>query len=234
MLRVESLRAGYGKVEVIRGVTMDVPRGEITSIIGPNGAGKSTLLKSIVGLAKVMDGRIIYDGMDITHIGTEEMANLGIVMVLEGARIFPDMTVHENLLMGAYPKRARGSLESTLSMVFEVFPNLKGKLHQMAGTLSGGERKALSLGMALMAKPELLIVDELSLGLHPKMVMKVFGAIEEIKNLGVTVLMAEQNASLPLKISKKAFVLEGGRITLEGSGKELLGNPHVRKAYLSV
>ncbi len=234
MFRIEELRAGYGKIEVLRGVSLYVDEGEIVTVIGPNGAGKSTLLKSIVGLTNIMSGRILLDGVDITGLPTERMVELGISMVPEGSRVFPEMTVYDNLLMGAYSRRARKDLEKGLEEIIDLFPRLGERLHQKAKTLSGGERQALAIGRALLSKPRLLLMDEPSLGLHPRLVLNTFKAIEEINSRGVTILLVEQNVFFSLEISRRGYVLENGVIVLQGSGQELLNNEHVKKAYLSM
>ena len=210
---------------------MQVGEGEIVSLIGANGAGKSTTLRAISGLERAQSGKILYNGEDITGKPSKYMVQQGLILVPEGRLIFPDMTVLENLKIGAYLRRDR-DVEADIRHVYKLFPRLKERAWQMAGTLSGGEQQMLAVGRALMSKPKLLMMDEPSLGLAPLVVKDIFSIIRTIRDSGVTVLLIEQNANAALKIADRGYVLETGRITLEGSGRELLSDPAVRSAYL--
>jgi branched-chain amino acid transport system ATP-binding protein len=239
MLRIDQINVSYGDVQVLWGVSIDVGHGEIISVVGPNGAGKSTLLRTIVNLMhpkKEDDPRkgIFFNGTRIDLLSPEETVKMGIAIVPEGARIFPEMSVLDNLKMGSYIKKARKSRGQMLEEVYTLFPKLKDRQTQKAKTLSGGERQMLAVGRALMSKPDLLLMDEPSLGLQPILVTRAFEAIKEINRKGVTILLVEQNVNYSLEIGHRAYVLENGRITLEGNGKELLNNQHVKKAYLAM
>jgi len=238
MLEIHNLNAGYGPVQILWGVSLKVGKGEIVTVVGPNGAGKSTLLKTILGLTTRMKGKgdqsIRLEGQEITHLPPEEMVKQGIALVPEGARVFPDMTVKDNLLMGAYIAQARSRREENLEVVFSLFPHLKTRLDQKAKTMSGGERQAVAIGRALMSSPKLLLMDEPSLGLHPLLVSQTFEAIREINRQGTTILLVEQNVFFSLEISHRAYVLENGRVVLEGKGKDLLEEDYIKKAYLAM
>jgi branched-chain amino acid transport system ATP-binding protein len=239
MLRVDRIDVFYGDVQVLWDVSLRVDEKEIIAVIGPNGSGKSTLLRTIVNLnhpRKTGDPErgICYKGNRIDALPPEETVTLGIGVVPEGAKVFPDMDVLDNLKMGSYQSKARGRREQALEEVFTLFPPLKERQRQKAKTLSGGERQMLALGMALMSNPDLLLLDEPSLGLQPSFVARTFEAIQEINRKGVTVLFVEQNVGLSLDISHRAYVLENGRIVLEGEGKALLANSHIKKAYLAL
>ena len=239
MLRIDRINVFYGDVQVLWDVSLKVNEKEIVTVVGPNGAGKSTLLMTIVNLVHPKrenhSGRGVFlnEGR-IDHLSAEESVGMGIAIVPEGARVFPEMSVLDNLKMGSYIKKARESREKTLEEVYALFPRLQERQSQKAKTLSGGERQMLALGRALMSKPDLLLLDEPSLGLQPMLVTRTFEAIREINRRGVTILLVEQNVHYSLEISNRAYVLESGRIVLEGSGKELLNNPHVKKAYLAM
>jgi len=234
MLRVEKVNAAYGSLQVLWDVSFEVREGEIVTIIGSNGAGKTTIANVITGLLKPLSGRVTFDGEDITNIPANERVKLGIALVPEGREIFPKMTVLDNLLLGAYTVRNKGEVEERLKWVYDIFPKLKERETQLAGTLSGGEQQMVAIARSLMANPKLLILDEPSLGLAPIVVIKVFEIIERLNREGVTILLSAQNVYRALEISSRAYVLETGRITLEGRGKELLENPYVKEAYLGV
>ena len=231
MLELQDLHLSYGGIRALKGVSIQVGEGEIVSLIGANGAGKSTTLRAISGLERAQSGKILYNGEDITGKPSKYMVQQGLILVPEGRLIFPDMTVLENLKIGAYLRRDR-DVEADIRHVYKLFPRLKERAWQMAGTLSGGEQQMLAVGRALMSKPKLLMMDEPSLGLAPLVVKDIFSIIRTIRDSGVTVLLIEQNANAALKIADRGYVLETGRITLEGSGRELLSDPAVRSAYL--
>ncbi len=231
MLELQDLHLSYGGIRALKGVSIQVNEGEIVSLIGANGAGKSTTLRAISGLERAQSGKILYNGEDITGKPSKYMVQKGLILVPEGRLIFPDMTVLENLKIGAYLRSDR-DVEADIQRMYALFPRLKERAWQMAGTLSGGEQQMLAVGRALMSKPKLLMMDEPSLGLAPLVVKDIFSIIRTIRDSGVTVLLIEQNANAALKIADRGYVLETGRITLEGSGRELLSNPAVRAAYL--
>ena len=230
MLRIDDLRVNYGGIEAVKGVSLTVPEGQIVTLIGANGAGKSTTLRTIAGLVKPSDGRIHLQAEDITGMSPDRIVSKGITLVPEGRRVFPDLTVLENLKIGAYLRT--DSLEDDLNWVYSLFPRLKERSWQAAGTLSGGEQQMLAVGRALMSRPKLMMMDEPSLGLAPLVVKDIFDIIKKINKQGVTILLIEQNANLALKIADMGYVLETGNITLSGAGQELLTNEAVRKAYL--
>ena len=230
MLRIDDLRVSYGGIEAVKGITFEVPEGKIVTLIGANGAGKSTTLRSISGLVNVKGGRIHLQAEDITGLSPDRIVSKGITLVPEGRHVFPDLTVLENLKIGAYLRK--DSLDHDLNWVFELFPRLKERSWQAAGTLSGGEQQMLAVGRALMSRPKLIMMDEPSLGLAPLVVKGIFDIIKEINRLGVTVLLIEQNANMALQIADIGYVMETGRITLSGPGRELLANEAVKKAYL--
>ena len=231
MLELQDLQVSYGGIRALKGISIQANEGEIVSLIGANGAGKSTTLRAISGLERAPSGKIIYNGEDITGKPSKYMVQNGLILVPEGRLIFPDMTVLENLKIGAYLRSDR-DVDADIQRMYELFPRLKERAWQMAGTLSGGEQQMLAVGRALMSKPKLLMMDEYSLGLAPLVVKDIFSIIRTIRDSGVTVLLIEQNANAALKIADRGYVLETGRITLEGSGRELLSNPAVRSAYL--
>ena len=230
LLSVKDLVVNYGGIEAVKGISFDVSEGEIVTLIGANGAGKSTTLKSIVGLVKPQSGSIDFRGEDLTKNTVTENVAKGITLVPEGRRVFPDLTVLENLKIGAYLRKDK--LQDDIDWVYDLFPRLKERSWQAAGTLSGGEQQMLAVGRALMSRPKLIMMDEPSLGLAPIIVKGIFDIIKEINKQGVTVLLVEQNANMALKTADSAYVLETGSITLHGTGAELLNNEDVRKAYL--
>ncbi|HXX54171.1 MAG TPA: ABC transporter ATP-binding protein [Thermodesulfovibrionales bacterium] len=230
MLRLEDVHAFYGNAEALRGVNIEVGQGEIACMIGNNGAGKSTALMAISGIVKPRTGRILFEDRVISHLPSHEIVKLGISQVPEGRRIFPRLTVRENLEMGAFLHSR--DMHVNCGRVYSLFPILKERERQLGGTLSGGEQQMLAIGRALMSSPKMLLLDEPSLGLAPIIVSKIFKTIREINEQGVTILLVEQNARAALKLSRKGYVLESGRIHVRGSGVELLEQEEVRKAYL--
>ena len=232
MLKIENLHVSYGGIRALRGISLEVPDGRIVTLIGANGAGKSTTLRTISGLVKADSGSIIYDGEELLGMPIYKILEKGIAQVPEGRRVFTNLTVRENLKIGAYLRNDKEQIEKDLEWVYELFPRLKERDWQLAGTLSGGEQQMLAVARALMSKPKLIMMDEPSLGLAPLVVKGIFDIIREINAQGVTVLLIEQNANMALKIADYAYVLETGRIGLTGTGKELLVNEEVRKAYL--
>jgi len=232
MLQVENITVYYGNIQAIKGVTLDIQEGEIVTLIGANGAGKSTLLKTISGLLKPKEGQILYEGKSIGGKAAQAIVKQGISHVPEGRRIFANMTVEENLQLGAYLRRDRAGIKKDMEQVYELFPRLLERLKQQAGTLSGGEQQMLAMGRALMAKPKLLLLDEPSMGLAPLLVKTIFRIIEEIKATGTTILLVEQNAHLALSIADRAYVMETGRIVLSGTANELTESEQVKMAYL--
>jgi branched-chain amino acid transport system ATP-binding protein len=234
VLTLESLDCRYGKVAAVRGLSLEVKKGELVSLIGANGAGKTTTLKAISGVLRAAGGRIAFEGEDITRASARRALELGIAHCPEGRRVFPYMTVRENLEMGCYLRRDRAGIEADLQRVFERFPILGERREQAAGTLSGGEQQMLAISRALMSRPKLVLFDEPSLGLAPNIVERTFEIIRQIRADGVTVVMVEQNAAAALQLSDRAYVMEQGCVALSGKGADLLGDPHVQKAYLGV
>ncbi len=232
MLEIKDLHVSYGGIKALRGINITVPDGKIVTLIGANGAGKSTLLRTISGLVKAESGSILLDGKDITGLAINKICAEGIALSPEGRHVFTDLTVLENLRIGAYLRNDKKEIEKDLEWVFKLFPRLKERSWQFAGTLSGGEQQMLAVGRALMSKPKILMLDEPSLGLAPLIVQQIFDIIREINNAGVTVLLIEQNANMALKTADIAYVIETGEIVLSGSGTQVLENPTVREAYL--
>lgn len=232
MLKIEDLHVYYGGIHALDGVSLEVPDRQIISLIGANGAGKSTTLKTIMGLVPSSEGTISFDGTDITKFQTRDIVKEGIVLCPEGRRVFPDLTVAENLAMGAYLRKDKAGIQKDKEWVYTLFPRLLEREWQTAGTLSGGEQQMLAVGRALMSRPKLLMMDEPSLGLAPLIIKDIFSIIKEINAAGVNVLLIEQNAKAALEIADCAYVLETGRITLSGTGAELLASESVKKAYL--
>lgn len=230
LLQIENLKVKYGGIEAVRGISFDVKAGETVTLIGANGAGKSSTLRAISGLVKPADGRIIFNGDDITGKNPTNIVAGGLMMVPEGRRIFPNLTVLENLKVGAYLRK--DDLEKDIEMVYNYFPRLRERSWQEGGTLSGGEQQMLAVGRALMGRPRLLMMDEPSLGLAPIVVQEIFKIIKQISEAGTTVLLIEQNANMALHVADRAYVIENGKITMEGSGEELLNDEKVRAAYL--
>jgi len=232
LLEIRDLVTQYGEIVALHGISLEVREGEIVALIGANGAGKSTTLMTISGVLKPTRGEVVFDEQEIQGRAPHEITNLGVVQVPEGRRIFTRMTVEENLLMGYYTRRGEGKAEEAMGQVFEMFPRLAERRHQVGDTLSGGEQQMLAIGRALMGAPKLLLLDEPSLGLAPILVEAVFEKIEQIREQGTTVLLVEQNARAALSMADRGYVLEVGHIALEGSGQELLRDERVRKAYL--
>ena len=232
MLEVKNLSVSYGGIKALRGINMEVADKKIVSLIGANGAGKSTLLRTISGLVKAQSGSIKFEGEEILGQSIDKICKKGIALVPEGRRVFTDLTVAENLKIGAYLRNDKDGIAKDIEWVYELFPRLKERSWQFAGTLSGGEQQMLAVGRALMSRPKLLMMDEPSLGLAPLIVQQIFSIIEEINKKGVTILLIEQNANMALKAADTAYVLETGDITLSGSGESLLADEKVREAYL--
>ena len=230
MLKIDGLKVSYGGIEAVKGVTFEVPERKIVTLIGANGAGKSTTLRTIAGLVKPAKGRIHLQGEDITGLTPDKIVAKGVTLVPEGRRVFPDLTVLENLKIGAYLRK--DDLSGDLNWVYELFPRLKERSWQAAGTLSGGEQQMLAVGRALMSRPKIIMMDEPSLGLAPIVVKGIFDIIKEINRMGVTVLLIEQNANMALRIADIGYVLETGKITTTGPGKQLLNDPAIKAAYL--
>ena len=232
MLRVEGLECRYGKVAAVRDLSLEVRKGELVSLIGANGAGKTTTLKAISGVLAPSAGRIVFEGEDITRASARRVLELGIAHCPEGRRVFPYMTVRENLEMGCYLRKDKARIEADMLRLYERFPILRERRAQAAGTLSGGEQQMLAISRALMSRPKLVMFDEPSLGLAPNLVERTFDIIRQIRAEGVTVIMVEQNALAALELSDRSYVLEQGRVSLTGTGGALLDDPHVKKAYL--
>ncbi len=234
ILEIENLETGYGEVQILWDISLQAKKSRLTTVIGSNGAGKTTLMRAIVGMLPSWKGKILFEGKDITKLPAYKRAEMGLVMVPEGRMLFPEMTVFENLEMGAFTPRARGKIKENLEYVFSLFPRLKERLEQKAGTMSGGEQQMVAIGRGLMASPKILIFDEPSLGLAPKLVIEVFEAIEKLRREGVSMLLVEQNVHLSLTISDYAYVMAEGKMVMDGPGKELAEKDEIRKAYLGV
>jgi ABC-type branched-subunit amino acid transport system ATPase component len=234
LLELNNLNAGYGFLQILRDVSLKIDKAEYVSLIGPNGAGKSTTLKSIAGIVKPMSGQILFQGEDIGGRSGNKVARLGISFISEEMNLFTNMTVHENMMMGAYSIREKNEKNRLLKFAYDLFPRLEERRNQLAGTLSGGERKMLGIGRALMADPNLLLVDEPSFGLAPQLTDQVFESLGTLRNEGKTILVVEQNVTKTLSVTDRGYVLENGRIELEGPSEELAGNAHVRKVFLGV
>lgn len=234
MLKINNLNTYYGPIHALKGVDLEIRQGEIVSLIGSNGAGKSTLLNTIVGQAKASEGTVEFMGKDITNPHSHMMTKMGISISPEGREVFPALTVEENLRLGAYIVADKKKIADSYERVYHIFPRLKERIRQTAGTLSGGEQQMLAIGRALMCNPKLLLLDEPSLGLAPNFVMLIFDLIQAINLQGVTILLIEQNANMALKTSNRAYVLENGRIAMSGNAKEIANDPRVKKAYLGL
>ncbi|KLN52700.1 ABC transporter ATP-binding protein [Variovorax paradoxus] len=232
MLKLRDICAGYGKSEVLRGVSLDVRQGEVVTLVGANGAGKTTTLKALCGLIPTTGGSVEFGGEKLSGKAPHEIVELGVIMVPEGRQLFSFLTVQENLLMGAYKHSARRARDQRLAEVLQIFPRVKERLPQLAGSLSGGEQQMVAIARGMMAGPKLLIMDEPSLGLSPLLVEQMFEVVRLVASRGTTVLLVEQNVFHTLKLADRGYVLENGTITLTGTGTELLANPHVRRAYL--
>ncbi len=235
VLRVEGLEAGYGEMQVLWGISLQVEERSLAVVLGPNGAGKTTTMRSIAGVIKPWGGRITYQGQDVTFKPAHEKVALGMVLVPEGRHLFPDLTVEENLMLGAYTRLGREDPRDTLELVYNLFPRLKARREQKAGTMSGGEQQMLAIGRALMAKPRLLMLDEPSQGLAPKIVLDIFRILERLRDeWKLTILLVEQNIAQSLKIADYAYVMEQGRIVLEGPTEEIMKKEDLVKAYLGI
>ena len=233
MLKLESVSVSYGAIQAVRDVSIEVPKGEVVTIIGANGAGKSTLLKSVVGLEPVAGGRVFFDGQDITAMPAHRRTGIGVALSPEGRGVFSDQSVRDNLLLGAYSKKSTSErIEQKIEQFFEMFPRLRERQKQFAGTLSGGEQQMLASARALMSEPKLLLLDEPSLGLAPLIILDVINTIRTLRETGLTILLVEQMANQSLGVADRAYVSETGRITLQGKGCDLLNDPKVRTAYL--
>ena len=232
LLSIEKLQVSYGGIRAVRGIDLEVRPGELVCLIGANGAGKTTTLRAITGIVRPAAGAVRYDGADISRMKPHEIARRGLALVPEGRGVFAQLTIEENLAMGAYARRDAPAVAADVERAFTLFPRLKERRRQTAGTLSGGEQQMLAIARAMMSRPKLLLLDEPSMGLAPLMVEKIFDVIRTIAGEGVTLLLVEQNARLALEVSHRAYVLEGGLVTLTGEGKTLLHDPRIREAYL--
>ena len=232
LLSIEKLQVAYGGIRAVKGIDLEVRPGELVCLIGANGAGKTTTLRAITGIVRPAAGAVRYDGADISRMKPHEIARRGLALVPEGRGVFAQLTIEENLAMGAYARRDSGAVAADVERAFTLFPRLKERRRQTAGTLSGGEQQMLAIARAMMSRPKLLLLDEPSMGLAPLMVEKIFDVIRTIAGEGVTLLLVEQNARLALEVSHRAYVLEGGLVTLTGEGKTLLHDPRIREAYL--
>ena len=232
MIKINDLNVYYGGIHAIKGISLEVPKGKIVSLIGANGAGKSTTLRTIMSLEKPKTGTILYKDKDITYTKTRELVKDGLILVPEGRRVFTNLSVEENLILGAYARQDSQEIKNDMKWVYELFPRLLERHNQSAGTMSGGEQQMLAVARALMSKPELLLMDEPSLGLAPLIVKDIFEIVRKINSIGTTILLIEQNAKVALEISNYAYVMETGKIVLEGVGKDLLEDENVKKAYL--
>jgi branched-chain amino acid transport system ATP-binding protein len=234
ILEVRDVSAGYGEVQILWGTSLTLEEGKLTSLVGTNGAGKTTLLRTVMGLNKAWQGSVWFNGEDVTRLTPHAKAERGLVLVPEGRQLFTDMSVAENLEMGASPKRARTHARRNLERVFQMFPRLHERRNQIAGTLSGGEQQMLAVARGIMAEPVVLMLDELSLGLAPILVLDLFETLGQLKEAGLTMLLVEQNVQMALAVGEYAYVLAEGRIELEGPSRELARNEHVREAYLGI
>ena len=232
MLTIKDLEVYYGVIQAIKGVSFEVNQGEVIALIGANGAGKTTILHTITGLISPKKGSVLFEGNELTKMPAHKIVSLGMAHVPEGRLVFADLSVYENLRMGAYTRKDKGEIEATLEKVYDRFPRLKERRNQMAGTLSGGEQQMLAMGRALMSKPKILLMDEPSMGLSPIMVNEIFSIIQEVSDSGTTVLLVEQNAKKALAIADRGYVLETGKIVLEGKASDLLNDDSIKKAYL--
>ncbi len=232
MLEVKDLEVYYGMIQAIKGISFEVNEGEVIALIGANGAGKTTTLHTITGLLSPKKGQVLFEGQDITKIPAHKIVSMGMAHVPEGRRVFADLSVYENLKLGAYTRKDKNNIDKDLEMIYERFPRLAERKNQSAGTLSGGEQQMLAMGRALMSKPSIVLMDEPSMGLSPILVNEIFDIIESISKSGTTVLLVEQNAKKALSIADRAYVLETGKIVLDGKASELLENDSIKKAYL--
>lgn len=232
MLEIKEIEVYYGMIQAIKGISFEVREGEVIALIGANGAGKTTILHTITGLLSPKRGSVLFEGTDITKVPAHKIVSLGMAHVPEGRRVFADLTVYENLKMGAYTRKDKSEIDETLTMVYKRFPRLEERKNQLAGTLSGGEQQMLAMGRALMSHPKIILMDEPSMGLSPILVNQIFDIIEEVSKSGTTVLLVEQNAKKALSIADRAYVLETGKIVLDGDAKALMDDDSIKKAYL--
>ena len=232
MLEIKDIEVYYGVIQAIKGISFEVNEGEVIALIGANGAGKTTILHTITGLLSPKKGTVIFEGKDITKVPAHKIVSLGMAHVPEGRRVFAELTVYQNLRMGAYTRKDKAEIEQTLEMVYKRFPRLEERKNQLAGTLSGGEQQMLAMGPALMSHPKIIVMDEPSMGLSPILVNEIFDIIQEVSAGGTTVLLVEQNAKKALSIADRAYVLETGKIVLDGDAKELMNDDSIKKAYL--
>ncbi len=234
ILEVKDISSGYGEVQILWGASLSLEKGKLTSLVGANGVGKTTLLRTVVGLNKPWEGSIWFEGEDVSKLSAHAKASLGLVLVPEGRQLFTDMTVYENLEMGATAKRSRANMNNNFEKVFTMFPRLKERRSQKSGTLSGGEQQMLAVARGVMADPKVLIIDELSLGLAPVLVLDLFGSLKKLKGEGITILLVEQNVQMALAVSDYGYVLAEGRNEIQGPARELINNKDIRSAYLGI
>ncbi|MGD2156648.1 MAG: ABC transporter ATP-binding protein [Anaerolineales bacterium] len=234
ILDINDLNSGYGEVQILWGTSLSLEEGKLTSLVGANGAGKTTILHSLMGLLKPWSGQIIFNGQDVTKLSAHEKADIGLVLVPEGRQLFTDMSVDENLEMGASPVRARPHFDKNQALVYDLFPRLEERKNQKAGTLSGGEQQMLAVARGIMAEPIVLMMDELSLGLAPVLVLDLFEGLNKLKKAGITMLLVEQNVQMALAVSDYGYVLSQGKVTIEGSARELIQNEHIKAAYMGM
>ena len=234
VLEINDLSSGYEGVQILWGVSLQLARGKLTTLVGSNGVGKTTLLRTVMGLLRPWQGKVTFEGRDVTYMSPHARAKTGMVLIPEGRQLFTDMTVYENLEMGAFSRRARSSFQQNLDKVYDMFPRLKERARQKAGTLSGGEQQMVAVGRGLMAQPEILMLDELSLGLSPLLALSLFEALHRLKGTGLTMLLVEQNVTMALAVSDYAYVLAEGKIHLEGPARELRQNDEIRRTYLGI
>ncbi|HEW93294.1 MAG TPA: ABC transporter ATP-binding protein [Thermoprotei archaeon] len=234
VLELNNIEAGYGRVQVLWGINMKVEKGSITALLGSNGAGKTTTLRVATGILYPWSGIVKFENTDVTNLPPSSRAEVGIVMVPEGRRLWPKLTVYEHLELGAYSKRAKEKFHDSLDLVYQLFPRLKERKNQLAGTLSGGEQQMLAIARSLMSRPKVLLMDEPSLGLAPHLVIEVFKVIDKLRELGTTILLVEQNVYMSLQVADYVYILENGRITLEGISEEVKDSEKIRKAYLGI
>jgi branched-chain amino acid transport system ATP-binding protein len=234
LLEIQNVSSGYGEVQILWDVSLELERGRLTALVGSNGVGKTTLLRTVMGLLKPSQGSITFNGRDVTRTSPHGKAAQGVVLVPEGRQLFPSMTVYENLEMGAFARRAKANFRENLDRVYDMLPRLKERADQKAGTLSGGEQQMLAVARGLMAQPEILMFDELSLGLAPLLVLNLFEVLERLKEEGLTMLLVEQNVQMALTVSEYTYVLAEGRVELEGPSRDLARNEHIREAYLGI
>lgn len=234
ILEIRNVTSGYGEVQILWGADVTLEKGQLTSLVGANGAGKTTMLRTVMGLLKPWEGSVWFDGQDVSKLPAHAKAELGLVLVPEGRQLFTDMTVEENLEMGATPKHAKGNTARNLERVYTMFPRLKERRAQKSGTLSGGEQQMLAVARGIMAEPTVLMIDELSLGLAPVLVLDLFQSLKQLKEAGLTMLLVEQNVQMALAVSDFAYVLSQGKVELQGPSRELARNEHVRSSYLGL